>query len=355
MYELDWNQVMETRACVLHAQEDVRIETLPVGAVGPRQVLVRIGAGGVCGSDIHYYWEGGIGTIRVSEPIVMGHEVAGTVEAVGAKVTRVKPGERVAVSPSRPCGRCKFCLSGLPQHCLEMQFFGSAMRKPHTHGGFRDRLVAEDFQCEAMGDVSLAEAACTEPLAIGVHAVNQAGSLFGKRVLVTGAGPIGALLIGAAKNAGAEEIVAVDLAPAPLQAALAMGATSVVNPGTDADRLNALYSGDKGYFDVAFECTGVGAVLKQAFPVVKPRATIVQVGVMGGADIPVNALVGKEIRLVGTHRFNGEYASAARLIRERRIDVKPVITATLPMERIAEALSIARDRSTQMKVQLSFA
>ena len=346
---------MKTRACVLHAQEDVRIETLDVGEVGPQQVLVRIGAGGVCGSDIHYFWEGGIGTIRVTEPIVMGHEVAGTVEAVGAKVTRVRPGDRVALNPSRPCGKCKFCLAGEQQHCLEMQFFGSAIRTPHTDGGFRDRLVAEDYQCEPVGDlVSHGEAACTEPLAVGVHAVNQAGNLLGKRVLVTGAGPIGALLIGAIRHAGAAEIVAVDLSDAPLKAAAAMGATTVVNAGQEPDRLMADYSADKGYFDVAFECTGVGAVLKQMFPLVRPRGTIVQVGVSGGADIPVNALVAKEIRLVGTHRFHHEYAVAARLIRERLIDVRPVISTTLPMERIEEAFQIARDRSSQMKVQLSF-
>jgi L-idonate 5-dehydrogenase len=106
-----------------------------------------------------------------------------------------------------------------------MQFFGSAMRKPHTHGGFRDLLVAEDYQCEPSAtQVSLGEAACTEPLAVGVHAVNQAGNLLGKRVLVTGAGPIGALLIGAVRVAGAGEIVAVDLSEAPLKAAAAMGA-----------------------------------------------------------------------------------------------------------------------------------
>ncbi len=346
---------METRACVLHAQEDVRIESVAVDEVGPRQVLVRIGAGGLCGSDIHYYWEGGIGTIRVTEPIVMGHEVAGTVEAVGKDVTRVKPGDRVALNPSRPCGKCKFCLSGEQQHCLEMQFFGSAMRKPHTHGGFRDVLVAEEFQCEPVGDtVSLGEAACTEPLAVGVHAVNQAGSLMGKRVLVTGAGPIGALLIGAVSHAGALEIVAVDLSEAPLKAAKAMGATTVINASQEPDRLMADYSADKGYFDVVFECTGVGAVLRQAFPVIRPRGTIVQVGVSGGADIPVNALVGKEVRLVGSHRFHHEYAVAARLIRERLVDVRPLISATMPMERIAEAFTIARDRTSQMKVQLSF-
>ncbi len=347
---------MKTRACVLHAQEDVRIEEREVGEVGPRQVLVRIGAGGVCGSDIHYYWEGGIGTIRVTEPIILGHEVAGTVEAVGDQVTRVRPGDRVAVCPSQPCGKCKFCLGGDPQHCLEMQFLGSAMRKPHTNGGFRDLMVASESQCEPVGDkVTVGEAACTEPLAVGVHAVNQAGNLFGKRVLVTGAGPIGALLIGAVRVAGAREIVAMDISDAPLKAALAMGANVAINAANEPDRLAAEYSADKGYFDVAFECTGVGAVLKQTFPVVRPRGTIVQVGVSGGADIPINALVGKEIRLVGTHRFHHEFAVAASLIREQRIDVKPIISKTLPMERIAEAFGIARDRSSQMKVQLSFA
>ena len=169
---------MKTRACVLHAQEDVRIEEREVGEVGPRQVLVRIGAGGVCGSDIHYYWEGGIGTIRVTEPIILGHEVAGTVEAVGDQVTRVRPGDRVAVCPSQPCGKCKFCLGGDPQHCLEMQFFGSAMRKPHTNGGFRDLMVASESQCEPVGDkVTVGEAACTEPLAVGVHAADRQGSM----------------------------------------------------------------------------------------------------------------------------------------------------------------------------------
>ena len=145
-----------------------------------------------------------------------------------------------------------------------------------------------------------------------------------------------------------------DISEAPLKAALAMGAHQVINAANEPDRLMADYSADKGYFDVVFECTGVGSVLKQAFPVIRPRGTIVQVGVTGSADIPINALVGKEIRLVGTHRFHAEYGVAARLIREKRIDVKPVITTTLPMERIAEAFGIARDRSSQMKVQLKF-
>ncbi len=344
---------MKTRACVLHAQGDIRIEERKVGAVGDSQVLVRVGAGGICGSDIHYFWDGGIGTIRVTEPIILGHEVAGTVEAVGASVGNVKPGDRVALCPSRPCGRCRFCQAGQQQHCLEMQFFGSAMRKPHCDGGFRDLIVVEDFQCEPVGEAALDEAACAEPLSVGLHAINNAGSLLGKSVVVMGAGPIGALLIGAARMAGAREVVAVDLAEAPLKAAKKMGATLAINGG-DGDRL-AGYSEDKGYFDVGFECTGSGIALGNLFPIVKPRGTIVAVGVSNGSHIPFNALVGKEIRLVGTHRFHSEYALAARMIAERRIDVRPIITSTVPMEHIREAFDIVRDRTTQMKVQLSFA
>jgi L-idonate 5-dehydrogenase len=346
---------MKTRACVLHKQEDVRIETREVGDLGPQQVLVRIGAGGICGSDIHYFWDGGIGTIRVTEPIILGHEVAGTVEATGADIARVKPGDRIALNPARPCGTCRFCREGNPHHCLNMQFFGSAMRTPHTHGGFRDLIAIEEFQCEPVGDAPFAEAACTEPLSVGVHAVNQAGNLVGKRVLVTGAGPIGALAVACARHAGAQEIVAVDVADLPLKTAQAMGAAVTINAAAEPDRLLAQYSADKGAFDVAFECTGVAAVLKNVFPVVRPRGTLVQVGVMGDTPIPVNALVGKEITLVGSFRANQEFSTAARLIRDRRIDVRPIITTTLPLERVRDAFDIAKDRKSQLKVQLSFA
>ena len=346
---------MKTRVCVLHGKGDVRIETREIGNIGPKQVRVRIGVGGLCGSDIHYFSDGGIGTIQVSEPIILGHEVAGTVEAVGGEVANVKPGDRVALCPSLPCGHCRFCQIGQQQHCLEMQFFGSAMRKPHCDGGFRDEIIVEDFQCEPVGNIGLDEAACAEPLSVGLHAINNAGSVFGKRVLVMGAGPIGALVVGAAKLAGAQEIVAVDLADAPLAAAVKMGANSTVNARTEPDRLAWLYSAEKGYFDAGFECTGVGIALSNMFPVVKPRGTIVAVGVSSGAQIPFNALVGKEIRLTGTHRFHAEYPLAARMIAERRVDVRPIITATLPMDRIRDAFDVVRDRSSQMKVQLSFA
>jgi len=346
---------MEALACVLHAEKDLRLENVPVAEMQEGQVLVRIGAGGICGSDLHYYLHGGFGVVRVKQPIVLGHEVAGTVEAVGAKVTRVKPGDRVALNPSRPCGTCKFCQAGEHQHCLDMWFYGSAMRVPHSQGAFRELIVAEEFQCEPVGNaVSLGEAACAEPLAVALHAVQQAGSLLGKRVLVTGAGPIGALIVAAARYSGALEVVATDLHDAPLAKAIEMGATRTVNvalePGLKAEEFTA----DKGYFDVAIECTGAAAVLKDVIPALRPRGTIIQVGVTGEVPIPINAIVGKEIRLVGSFRFYGEYALAARLIKEGRINVKPIITASLPVGRALEAFELASDRRSQMKVQLTF-
>ncbi len=347
--------MMKTRALVLHKAGDLRVEEREVGTIGNHQVLLHVGAGGLCGSDIHYFWHGGMGAIRLTEPMILGHEAAGTVEAVGTNVTSVKPGDRVAIDPSRHCGHCRFCLEGMMNQCENMDFHGSAMRKPHSQGLFRDHIIVEERQCLAVGTkTSMAEAACMEPLSVALHAVNQAGSLMGRRVLVTGSGPIGALVVAAARLAGALEIVATDVADAPLVAASRMGATTTINSKQNPDQLNASYAAHKGWFDAAFECTGVGAVLPSIFPILRPGGSLVQVGVMGDTAVPMNALVAKEINLRGTHRANREYALAAALLRDERIDVKPILTATLPMDQAAHAFDLVRDRSTQLKVQLSF-
>ena len=128
---------MDALACVLHAEKDLRIETVPVAEMKDDQVLVRIGAGGICGSDLHYFLAGGFGTVRIQEPMILGPEVAGTVQAVGAGVEKVSVGDRVALNPSRPCGQCSYCLDGQHQHCLNMKFYGSAMPMPHSQGAFR--------------------------------------------------------------------------------------------------------------------------------------------------------------------------------------------------------------------------
>jgi len=244
-----------TEACVIHAQRDLRVEEVELGTPGAGEVLLDIGAGGICGSDLHYYLDGGFGTVRVRQPMILGHEVAGTVASLGAGVQGLKEGDRVAVNPSNPCGACEYCARNEPQHCLEMRFWGSAMRMPHVQGGFRRRLVAAARQCVKVGDtVSIGEAAMSEPLSVALHAVGQAGDVRGKRVLVTGFGPIGGVVLLALRHAGAAEVVVTDLVDEPLALARRIGATAV-NVATDKDTL-AAEERDKGRFDLAFECSG---------------------------------------------------------------------------------------------------
>lgn len=346
---------MEALACVIHEKKDLRLEAVPVSEPEAGQVLVRIGAGGICGSDLHYYLSGGFGTIRLKEPMVLGHEVAGTVQAVGSGVTRVKPGDRIAINPSRACGECQFCLEGQPQHCMNMKFYGSAMPMPHSQGAFRELLVVEEKQCELVGDtISLGEAACAEPLAVALHAVAQYGDLNGKRVLVAGAGPIGSLVVAAARWAGAAEVVVIDLHDAQLVRAQAMGATRTINVSVDRELLGKDYSANKGCFDAVFECTGAPTIFRDIAPVLRPRGTLVQIGLGGELSILANLLVSKEIRFIGAFRFDAEYGLAARLLKDGLIDVKPIITATVPVQRAVEAFELASNRTQQMKVLLTF-
>jgi len=326
-----------------------------VPALGPRDVEVRIEAGGICGSDLHYYQDGGFGTVRLREPMILGHEIAGTVARVGAEVTSVKAGQRVAVNPSRPCGACRYCQEGKQQHCLNMLFYGSAMRFPHVQGGFREVLVCDEAQAVAVpAAMSAAQAAFAEPFAVCLHAVNRAGPLLGKRVLVTGAGPIGALTVIAARRAGAVEIVATDIADATLKVAKRIGADAAVNV-SEKDALNR-YEADKGYFDVMFEASGNEKALAGAFASVRPTGVVVQIGIAGhGMNLPMNVVVAKEIELRGTFRFHEEFALAVALIGGGLVDVMPLLTETIPLARANEAFALAADRSKAMKVQLAFA
>lgn len=344
---------MSNFVCRLHGEHDLRLEDAAVAAPGRGQVSVSMAVGGICGSDLHYYNDGGFGPIRVREPIILGHEASGFVSELGSQVDDLSPGELVAINPSQPCGHCEFCRQGLPMHCSDMHFMGSAQRTPHEQGVFRQRLLVNAAQCVPMGQlVTAAEAACCEPLSVGLHAVTQAGDISGKSVLVTGAGPIGALLVGAVRRAGAKEIVVTDLQDFALEVASAMGATRTVNMSTDPQGL-APWQEDKGRIDIAFECSASSAAIGGALGCVKPRGTIVQVGVAGDTSLPLNLLVGKEISYRGSHRFHAEFSEAARLISDRTIDVRPVITRTYPLAEAIEAFERAGDRAYACKVQLA--
>jgi L-idonate 5-dehydrogenase len=342
-------------ALVIHAPGDLRVENYPTPETGPGQLRVRVRCGGICGSDLHYYQHGGFGTVRIQEPMVLGHEVAGVIEAVGSGVTAFTAGQRVAISPSRPCGLCRFCQEGLQNHCLEMRYYGSAMRNPHVQGAFRQEIVIEQYQAHLLADsLSDAEGAMAEPLSVALHGVRRAGDLLGKKVLVTGCGPIGALAIIAARRAGAAHIVATDVGPHPLGKALKVGADEVINVAEQPEAL-ARFAVDKGQFDVLLEASGNERALRAAFDVVRPRGILVQLGLSGGEmSLPVNTIVAKEFDLRGVFRFHQEFAVAVELLNKGLVDVKPLISATLSYRDSARAFALAADRSKAMKVLLNF-
>ncbi|WP_299546384.1 L-idonate 5-dehydrogenase [uncultured Tateyamaria sp.] len=341
------------KVIVAHAAKDLRVETRDMPTPGPGQVLVKMAAGGICGSDLHYYNHGGFGPIQLREPMILGHEVAGHIEAVGDNVTDLDTGTLVAVSPSRPCGACKYCAEGSQNHCLNMRFYGSAMPFPHIQGAFREYIVADATQCASAGALSAGEAAMAEPLSVVLHAAKQAGDLIGKRVLVTGCGPIGLLAVLVARAAGAVDIAATDISDFTLSKARDVGADHTVNVAQNPKGLSG-FEADKGHFDVLFECSGVASALAAAVPALRPGATVVQLGLGGDMTLPMQAMTAKELQLKGSFRFHAEFFTAVDLMRTGRLDVKPLITHALDVEAAVEAFELAGDRSQAIKVNITF-
>lgn len=341
------------KSIVIHAPKDLRIEDQDTPEPGPGQVLVRIAAGGICGSDLHYYNHGGFGSVRLKQPMILGHEVAGHIEALGDGVQGLTAGQLVAVSPSRPCGKCRYCARGYYNECLDMQFYGSAMPFPHIQGAFRELLVANVEQCADASGLTAGEAAMAEPLAVCLHATRRAGEMLGKRVLVTGCGPIGLLCILAARRAGAAEIVATDLTDFTLQMAAENGSDRVINMASSSDGLSA-YEADKGYFDVLFECTGSVPALAGGINAMQPGGVIVQLGLGGDMQVPVQTITAKELQLRGSFRFHEEFFTGVELMRKGLIDVKPLITQTVDLADAEAGFVVASDRSRAMKTQIAF-
>lgn len=335
--------------CRIHAKDDLRIEREAEPEVGPGQVLIRLGAGGICGSDLHYYYEGRNGSFVVREPLIPGHEASGVVAKVGEGVTRVKPGDKIAVSPSQACGRCDYCREGREHLCRNMRFLGSASLYPHVQGMFAEYFVLGERQCYPVGaDVSLGELAFAEPLAVGLHAVNRAGELLGKQVLVTGGGTIGCLTVIAARLAGAASVTVSDVLDRPLDTARTVGAARTIRGDREVDALAT------AQFDVAFECSGSFAALKACVAAVKRGGTIVQVGTLPHEPLPfvVNEIMVKELDFKGAFRWGIEFDWAVDYIASRRVDVGPLLSGQFPLTDAVKAFALARDKTQSTKVQL---
>lgn len=343
------------RAVVLHAAGDLRIENHAPPTPAEGMITVQIKAGGICGSDLHYFQHGGFGAVRLREPMILGHEVAGVVTDApdGGEIA---VGDTVAVSPSRPCGTCGYCARGLENHCENMRFYGSAMPMPHIQGAFRDTLLARPDQCHRIDpSVPVEIAAFAEPLSVVLHGLARAGDVSGRRILITGCGPIGALAVLAARAAGAGEVVVTDVIDHVLGVARDLGADRTINVAETPDWAAEFATG-KGHFDVMIEASGNPAALAQGLATLRPRAVLVQLG-LGAGDmaIPVNLIVAKEIDLRGSFRFHEEFCAAVAALNTGRINVAPLLSGRYSMTEAAQAFAHAADRTTAMKIQLDFA
>lgn len=347
-------QTIENRACIAFGIKDVRHVDQPLTYLPETQVLVRVSRGGICGSDIHYYQHARAGMSILKSPMVLGHEFIGVIEAV-PQGSRLTIGQRVAVNPSQPCNLCVLCLEGKQNVCRSMKFMGSAQFNPHVNGGFCEYVAVTEQQCVPYGDHAKDSVMVfAEPLAVAIHAVHQAGDLVGKRVLVTGSGPIGCLVMAAARNAGAAEVVATDTSPRCRALAVKMGAEYAIDPADKA--ATDAWGENGGYFDVCFEASGAPSAIASTAAFTRPKGTVVQLG-MGPAtvEMPLGLLLVKEIKLVGSLRFVDEFATSVRWLEGGRVDPLPLLSAEFRQDQVVEALEMAGDKNRAAKVQLVFA
>jgi L-idonate 5-dehydrogenase len=332
------------KALAIHGKEDIRWEDREVPVPGAGEVRLRVNYVGICGSDLHYYFHGANGEYTIREPLTPGHELSGVVDLDPSG--RLAPGTPVTVHPAR-YGPEVPGLEDRPHLRPGGDYFGSAAANPHRQGGASEFLLVEERMIRVLPEsLPLERAALAEPLAVAIHAVNLAQGVAGKRVLVIGAGPIGLLVVAAAKHAGAAVIGASDVREEPLARAKALGATDVALVGRDAI--------DDESYDVVFECSGVAVALTQAVRAARRAGTVVQVGMLPNAEIGVNLapMLAKELTIRGAFRFSTEIDDAVRMLASSDA-LDSVISHVLPAADAVAAFELARDSSASAKVLLA--
>ncbi len=332
------------RALVVHAAHELSVDDLPVPDPGEGEVRLRMTHGGICGSDLHYYLDGRVGSFVLREPLVLGHEVVGVVDLDPAGA--LSAGTPVAIHPASACHTCPECTAGRPNICRNARYLGSAASDPQTQGGFAEQLVVRADQLRRLpAGLDLSRAVLAEPLAVALHALNRAGDLTGQSLLVSGAGPIGALVVAAAAARGVSDITVTDLEDVPLEVARQVGATRTVR--VDREKL------PDACFDVAIEASGAPAGLSTVIAAVRRGGTVVQLGSLPGGSLSVSlaAIVGREIELRGAFRFTDEIDEALELLaRDDRFE--HVVTHRFDLDDAPSAMEMARDASQSSKVVL---
>lgn len=309
------------RALTVHGAGDLRVDETPAVAPGPGEVAISVEWGGICGSDLSYWKHGASGTATLIDPLVLGHEIAGTISAVGDGVDAQLVGRTTTVHPAtiEPDSELPAALAGRDNLHSRVRYFGSAAFHPHTDGGFREQVVVREEQLRLLpAGVDTLVGALAEPLAVAMHAVSRAGDVTGRDILVNGAGPIGSLVIAALRHAGAGRITASDISADALAIAAAMGADAVVDVSSGASLPEHA---------LVFEASGAPAALGGVLHAVAKGGVLVQVGNLPGAPAPavLGDLVTREITWIGSYRFVDEITDAVAALAAG-LDVSPVIS-----------------------------
>ncbi|MDA0321708.1 MAG: alcohol dehydrogenase catalytic domain-containing protein [Verrucomicrobia bacterium] len=305
-------------------------------------VLLAVRVVGVCGSDVHYYAEGGIGATRVEYPHIIGHEISGEVLEVGTSVTRVKPGDLVAVDPCITCGTCGQCVAGRPQTCLDQRFRSFPGQ---ADGCLSERVVMPEHCCYPVAaDMTPEQASLCEPLSVGIYAARLAGPVLqDARVAILGAGPIGLSVLLAARAAGTHFMAVTDKLPQRIRAAAAGGGADWSGLPQELDA--AVDSGSVEPFDLVYECCGDQAALDQAIDLLVPGGELLIAGIPEGNRISfdINQLRRKEIRIQNVRRQNDCVQEAVQLLADRAIDADFMITHHYPFEKTQEAFELVSE------------
>jgi L-iditol 2-dehydrogenase len=328
------------KAARLYAPGDIRVEEIDdPPPPGPGEVLLSVTAVGICGSDLHYYREGNIGGLSVEKPLVLGHEFAGQVTAVGTGVS-LPVGQRVAVEPGRSCGHCEACREGHPNLCASVLFCGS----PPVDGALRERMLYPASLLFPLPDhLSSAEGAALEPLGIGLHALSLARISPGSTVAILGGGAIGLMLALLCQAAGAVQIIVSEPVEHRREAALRLGATAALNPnaGSVSEAVRRI-TGGRGV-DVAFEAAGAAGTPEEAVEAVRAGGHVVLVGIPADDRLVLSHAVArrKGLTVRFARRMKHTYPRAIALLATRRIDLRPLLTHQFPLAEAPEAFHVA--------------
>lgn len=319
------------KSLLLREYLQLEITDLPTPQPQPDEVLVRVAACGICGSDVHGY-DGSTG--RRIPPLVMGHEASGEIAAIGADVTLFKPGDRVTFDSTIYCGHCDYCLRGQVNLCDNREIIGVSPGNFRRHGAFAEYLAVPERVVYHLPDqMTFPEAAMLEAVSVALHAVRISGPLEGKTALVVGAGMIGLLTLQAARAAGCSKVFVSDVEPSRLDLARQLGADQTFcMSGEELVRIVYQHTGSAGV-DIALEAVGRDETVATAIDSVRKGGSVTLIGnVSPEVTLPLQKVVSREIRLQGSASSSGEYPQAIDLIIRGAIQVKPLITAVAPLE-----------------------